>query len=142
MSACEIPDWLALSGVLSRACSADLFRRDAPVAQRGFGGPPLRHGNDAPDAEDRARRADHAIERRAPDLVEVLADFAVDMSNQLPFVLRIQRIALDEPFRQSDHAHLEAASELDRSAGPARHFDAAAPDINHHGGFARPAGAI
>ena len=69
---------------------------------------------DRAEAQDRARRADDAIEAGARDLVEVLADLGVDVPHELALVARLERIALDEPLGQADDAELEAAAELDR----------------------------
>src|SRR5207245_2460500 len=88
-----------------------------------------------------ARGADHPLEAAARDLVEVLADFRVDVSNELSLVARVDGVALDKTLRQTDDAELEALPELDGRAGAHRHFDAAAADVDDHD-LARHAHAI
>ena len=70
------------------ADAAELLRRDPPVAQRRAGVGPSFGERDGAEAEDRARRADDAIEAGARDLVEVLADLGVDVPDQLALVAR------------------------------------------------------
>ena len=62
--------------------------RDAPVAQRRARRAPVGRGDDGAEAQDRARRADDAVEAGARDLIEVLADLGVDVPHQLAFVAR------------------------------------------------------
>ena len=68
------------------------------------------------EAQDRARRADDAVEAGLRDLIEVLADLGVDVAHQLALVARLERIGLDEPLGQADDAELEAAAQLAWSA--------------------------
>src|SRR5439155_17186184 len=111
--------------------SADLLRREPPVAQRRAGRQTIGRRRDRAEAEDCARGADHALEAAARDLVEVLADLGVDVTNELPLVARVDRVALDEALRQPDDAELEALPELDGRAGASRDFDAPAADVDH-----------
>ena len=76
------------------------------------------------------------------ELVEILACFRVDMLDQLAFVARNERIALHEPFGQTDDAELEAAAQLDIGTDAARDLDAASADIDNHGRFRRAADPI
>ena len=61
------------------------FLSDAPADVIPFG---LRHGA---EAQDGARRADDAIEARAANLIEVLADLRVDVAVQFALVPRRER---------------------------------------------------
>ena len=114
--------------LLARA--VHLLRGDAAVAQRRARRVPLRGGDHAADAQNRARRADHALESCGRDLIEVLPDFVVDVASQPALVPRLDRIGFHEPLRQPDDAELEAAAELHASPGTARHFHAAAADVD------------
>ena len=64
------------------------------------------------------------------------------MAHQLPLVARLERIALDEAFREPDDAQLEAAAELDARAVAARHFHAAAADVDDDRDVARNPDAV
>ena len=70
------------------------------------------HGNGA-KAENRPRRADQSVEACGGNAVEVVADFLLDVTDELAFVARLYRIALYIAFGEPDDAHLEAASQLD-----------------------------
>ncbi|OLC50147.1 MAG: hypothetical protein AUH43_05865 [Acidobacteria bacterium 13_1_40CM_65_14] len=66
----------------------------------------------------------------------------MDVARELPFVARLQRIGLHEALGQPDDTELEAASELDGRARAARHFHAAAADVDDDGDVARDADAV
>ena len=85
------------------------------------------------EAEDRAARADDAVEVARGDLVQVVARLAVDVLDELPLVAPRERIALDEALGEADDAHLEAAGELRPAVAAERDFHAAAADVDHHG---------
>ena len=119
------------------AHAAELLGRDAPIAQRGLGGPalgPRRHGAEARDGPG---GANDAIEPGFGDTSQVLAGVAVDALDDLPGVARRQRIALDVSLREADDAELEALPELDVRAPAARDLDAAAADVDDDGDIAR-----
>ena len=100
-----------------------------------------RHGHGT-QAEYGARSPDHAIEPGSNNLIQMTADFSIDMSNELALVSSIERIGFDESLRQPDDAKLEAAADVHGRAGASRHFDAAAADIDHHCGVTGHADAI
>jgi hypothetical protein len=119
-----------------------VLRGDSPIPQlcvrrSSVGGD--RHGA---KAEDRAGRSDEPVESRSGDVVEVVADFLFDVTDELPFVARLDRIALDIPFGQPDDADLEAPSHLNLGAGAARDLDAAAADVHYARDLARDADAV
>ena len=95
-----------------------------------------RRRDHGPEAQDRARRADHAVEPRARNLVEILARFRVDVSQELALVAWRERIALDEPLGEPDDPELEAPSKLHRAARAPGDLDAAAPDVDDDRGVA------
>jgi hypothetical protein len=99
-------------------------------------------GGDRAEAEDRARRADDAVEPGAPDATDVLADIGVDVANQLALLALRDRIRLDEALGQPDHAELEAAPALHGRTGAAGDLHAAAADIDHHQDLAGRADAV
>src|SRR6185503_4125605 len=105
---------------------ADHFCRKAAVAQRAGWRAALGRRRDGAEAEDGAGAADDAVEPVLRDLLQVGDDLVVDVTDEPPLVARLQRIALDEPLREADHAQLEALSQVDRGAGAERDFDAAA----------------
>src|SRR4029079_12444896 len=94
-------------------------------------------GRDAAQREDGARRADHAIEADLDDVVEVAIDFFADELRHLALVTARDRNPVEEELRQADHADLEAAREVDLASRAARDLDAAAADVDHHGGLRR-----
>ena len=116
----------------------DLLRRNTAIAERRARRLSAGRRGDGAEAHDRARCPDDAVEACARDLVQVLADFGVDVTDQLALVARFQRIGFDEALGQPDDAELEAASEFDGGAGASRHFDAAAADVDDDRGVARP----
>ena len=75
-------------------------------------------------------RPDHAVESALGDLIEIGAHLAIEVLDQAPLVALRQRIGLHEPFRQPDHADLEALAEGHLRRGPERHLDAAAADVD------------
>src|SRR5439155_10688115 len=83
-----------------------------------------------------------AVEAGAANLIEIFADFRVDVPRQLALVARLNGIALHEPLGETDHAEFEAATEIDRGAGSARHLDAAAADVEDDGDVARHTDAV
>ena len=68
-----------------------------------------RHGA---EREDRAGRADHAVETRLDDVIDVAVDLFADELHHLAFVATGDRIGIDEALGQPDDADLEAAREL------------------------------
>jgi hypothetical protein len=79
---------------------AELFRRNAPIPQRRRGCLAVRGGDNRAEAQDRSRGADHAVESGTGNLVEILADLLVDVTNQLAFVAPFQWIGFDKPLGQ------------------------------------------
>jgi hypothetical protein len=108
----------------------NLLGRNAAVAKRDAD-VPVRGQRDSADAQDGSRRADDALETRFGDLIEVLADLLFDVAHHATFVARFERVALDEPFGQPDHAEFEAPGEFRACRIAARHLDAAAADVDH-----------
>ena len=117
--------------LLARA--AQRLGADAATAERRAFGEPLGGGGHRAKTENGARRADDPIEPGPLDLIEVFADFRVDVARQFAFVAGLQGIRADESFGQPDHPEFEAATELDRRSGSSRHLDAAAADVDDHG---------
>ena len=74
--------------------------------------------------------------------MQVLADLRVDVAHEFALVARLERIGLDETLGEPDDAELEAAAQLDRRPGAARHLDAAAADVDDHRDVARHADAV
>ena len=70
------------------AHAAQLLGGDAAVAQRRADRTPALGCRDRAEAQDRARRADHAIEAGLRDLVEVVAQLGLDVPHQLALVAR------------------------------------------------------
>ena len=119
-----------------------LLGRNPAAAQRRVGGTAFRGGDDAADAENRARRADDAVETGANDLIEVFADLLLDVADKFPLVLWRKRIAFDEPLGQPDYAKLETPAQLDRRSGTPCHLDTAPADVDDNGDVAGGADAI
>ena len=69
------------------------------------------------DRQNRARRADDAVEARRDDVPEVAVDLLADVPHHLALVAAAERIGRHEAFGQADDADLEAAGELDLLAG-------------------------
>ena len=115
------------------ARTAQRLGADAAAAERrAFGEPVGRRGHGA-ETENGTGRADDPIEPGPLDLIEVLADFRVDVARQLAFVAGFQGIRADESFGQPDHPELEAASEFDGRSRASCDLDAAAADVDDHG---------
>ena len=113
------------------ADAAKLLRRDAPVAQRRVDRPRRRRRRHRAEAQNRSRRADHAVEPGFDDLVEDTRRLRRRCdSTSLRSSRGDERIALDEALGQTNDAELEAATDLDRRAGAARDLDAAAADVD------------
>ncbi|OLB61946.1 MAG: hypothetical protein AUI11_07540 [Acidobacteria bacterium 13_2_20CM_2_66_4] len=122
--------------------AAHLLRGDAAIAERRGLASPFRSRDDGANAENGAGCADDPVEAGARDLIEVFPDFRVDVAHELAFVARLDGIALDEAFGQSDDAELEAPSEVDGGAAAARDLDAAAADVDDDGDITRDADAV
>jgi hypothetical protein len=122
--------------------AAHLLCGDAAIAQRCGLASPFRSRDDGAHAENRARRADDPVEAGARDLIEVFPDFRVDVAHELAFVARLEGIALDEAFGQSNDAELEAPSELDRGAAAPGDLDAAAADVDDDRNIAGDSDAV
>ena len=87
---------------------------------------------DAPEAEDRPRRADDALVAACDDLVDVRPDRRFDVFHEPPLVAPGDRVAADEPLGEPDHADLEALGERRLARGAERDLDAAAADVDDH----------
>lgn len=111
----------------------ELLGRDTQVPQIVGHAAALLGGDDGPKAQNRAGRADYAIESGRHDLLDVRVDLRSDVFHQLAFVLAADGIRSDESFREPDDAQLEALGELDRSSRAERDLDAPAADIDGHG---------
>jgi len=107
-----------------------LFRRNAAVPELRVGRSTVGRDGDGAEAQDRSRRPDQPIESGARDFVEVISDFFFDMPDELAFITRLDRIALDVALGEPDDPDLEAATQLDVRTGAACHFDAAAADVD------------
>jgi hypothetical protein len=94
------------------------------------------------EAEDRARRPDHAIEAAPDDLIDVAAHLAPEMLHQPALVAAAQRIALDEALGEAYHADLEALAERQVGGRPERDLDAAAADVDDDRGGAADVDAV
>ena len=114
------------------AHAANLLGRHAQVAQLGRRRAARGRRGHGAEAEDRARRADHAIEADRRDLIAVPADLRQDVLRELALVAARERIALHEALGQPDHADLEAARRLNRRGVAERDLDAAAADVDDH----------
>ena len=79
---------------------------------------------------------------RFDHLVEIAAHLAVEVLDEPPLVAPGERVRLDEPLGQPDHADLEAAAEGHVSGGAERDLDAAAADVDHDGGRAADVDAV
>src|SRR5262249_23670242 len=112
------------------------------VAERRAGRAAFGREGDGAQTEDGARRSDDPVESGAVDLLEILADFVVNVAREFPLVARLPRIGPDEALGGPDDAELEAAAERDGGPGPARHLDAAAADVDDHGDVTRHADAV
>jgi hypothetical protein len=123
------------------ADAADLLDRESPVAQRA-GRCAAGGGRDRAEAEDGPRRPDNPLESGSRDLLQVLADFRANVTDQLTLVVRIQRVGLDEALGEPDDAQLEAAAHLEGCPSSPRHLDAAAADVDDHHDVARDAHSI
>jgi hypothetical protein len=119
-----------------------LLRRDPPVAQRLVGRAAFRCRDHGTDAQNGAGCSDDTVEPRPCNLVEVLADFGLDVPDELPLVLWSERIAFDKAFGESNDAQLEAPAELDCRALASRNLDAAAPDVDDDGDVTRSTHAV
>jgi hypothetical protein len=124
------------------AQAVQLLGGDSPIPERRIGRSAIGRDGDRTEAEDRPGRADDAIESCPCNLVEILADFAFDVADELAFVARLDRIGLDVALGQADDADFETFSELDVRTGAARHLDAAASDIDDARDLAGDADAI
>ena len=113
--------------------AVDLLGRDAAVAKRRVRRAPFRDTDDRAQAEDRAGCADHVIESRRADFIEIPSDLRLDVADKLPLVARGKRIAVDEPFGQTDDAELEALRELDVRSDTPRQLNASPADIDDDG---------
>ena len=96
------------------AQAANLLGRHAQVAELGRRRAARGRCGDGAEAEDRAGRADHAIEADRRDLIAVAVDLAEDVLRELALVAARERITVDEAFGQPDDADLEAARHLNR----------------------------
>ena len=111
-----------------RSCLAETRRlRSAAPA----GAIPARPRRDRAEAENRARRADDAIEAGPHDLLEVLVDLGVDVPDQLPLVARRRA---DRSCTKRSVSRMTPSLKLRPSsivgAGAARDLDAAAADVD------------
>ena len=70
-------------------------------------------------------------------MLDVAIDLLADELGHLAFVAAGDRIGIDEPLGQADHADLEAARELDIGLAAERDLDAAAADVDDHRGLRR-----
>lgn len=109
---------------------AQRLHADASIAERFGRHAALQTEGDGAEAQDRARRPDHAIEPPPRELLEPGAALAFDMLHEPPFVASAQRVAAHEPFGEADDAELEAAPALQFRRGAERHFHAAAADVD------------
>src|SRR5262249_40275099 len=99
-------------------------------------------GRNGTKAQDRARRADDAVETSGRDLFEMLLELRLDVLDELPFIARRNRIALHKSLGESNDADFEASSEINRRTRAPGDLDAAATDVNHHTHFAGEAEAV
>ena len=120
---------LRLDQLLAQA--VNLLGRDAEVADLVARAAAI-GGRDRAEAENRARRADHAIESGAPDVAQVFRQLVVDMADELALVASRQRIGVDESLGQPDDAELEALGDAERGARAVGDLDAAAADVDDH----------
>jgi hypothetical protein len=125
------------------ADATELFDGNAAIADGpGAGATVGCRGGHGAEAENRAGRADHAIEAGASDVVEVLAEFCVDLAHQFALVARRDGVGFDESLREPDDAEPEAPADVDIRADAARDFDAAAADVDDDHRLARRAGPV
>ena len=82
------------------------------------------------EAENRPRRADHTVEAAPRQGREAVARLPADVLHHPALVASRQRVALDEPLGQADHADLEAARQLRARRRADRDLDAAATDVH------------
>ena len=97
----------------------------------------IERGGDGAERQDRARRADHAIEALFDDVLEVAIDLLADELRHLALVAAGDRIGIDEALGEADDADLEAARELDLASAAERDLDAAAADVDDDGRLRR-----
>src|SRR4029453_6406268 len=93
---------------------------------------PLPGPDHAAETQDGSRRADHPIEARARELIEVTSGLNVDVLEKFSLVARFERIVLDESFREANHAKLEAPADVHCRPRALGDFDAAAADVDDH----------
>ena len=120
-----------LRSVTLLAEAMNLLRRDAQVSDLVARAPAI-GGRDRAEAQNRAGRADHAIEAGALDVAQVLRQLVVDVPDELALVASRERVGVDEPFGQPDDAELEALGDTQRGARAVRDLDAAAADVHDH----------
>ena len=85
----------------------------------------------AAEAQDRARRADDAVEAGALDALDVLADLGFDVAHELALVARRDRVRLTNRSVSRITPSLKLRPALDRRPRAARDLDAAAADVDH-----------
>ena len=110
--------------------AADLLGRHPQVAQLRRGRAARRGRRDGPEAENRAGRADDAVEPDRRDLFDMRADLVDDLLDEFSLVAARDRIASDKLLGQPDDTHLEASRELHFGAGAKRDFDTASADVD------------
>jgi hypothetical protein len=108
----------------------DGLGRHGPVVQVGDDVAAVSSERDAPEAENRPRRADDALVAASDDLVDVRADRRLDVFDQPSLVAPADGVAADEPFGEADHADLEAPGEGRLARGAEGDLDAAAADVD------------
>ena len=111
------------------------LRRHAQVADLGRCDALVDRGRDRSEGEDGTRRANDAVVAGRHDRLEITVGLLADERHHLAFVAAGNGVGVHVAFRQPDHAHLEAARELDLAAGTARDLHAAATDVDDHGGL-------
>src|SRR5437867_1634769 len=124
------------------AYATQRLRRNASAAQRSAFGEAVGGGGDRAEAQDGARRTDHAVEPGLCNLIQMFAQFGFDMTDELSLVPRLERIGSNEPLRESDDAELVAAAELDCRTRAARDLNAASADVDDNGNIAWHADAV
>ncbi len=86
------------------------------------------------ETENGSRCSDHAIEAGLCDLLEIRPHLFIEMFDEPAFIMRREWIGFDEPFCETNDAGLEAFAERQVRGRAERDFDAAAANIDHHGG--------
>ena len=119
-----------------------LLRRDPPVAQRLVGRAAFRRRDHGPDAQNGAGCSDDTVVPRPCNQVEVLANLVLDVPDEPPLVLWLERIAFDKAFGESNDAQLEAPAELNCRAFASRDLDAATADVDDDGDVTRSPHAV